>query len=114
MPARPIIPARLTALTYALVGDARTALDCWRQQGRRCKSTNAGTVVASGAGAIGVTLGGTASYRGRRQVRPMLGPERSEASHPSATSVESALRLIRRGLVVWIVAAFILGWLDLL
>ena len=27
-----LIPARLTALTYALLGNTRNALSCWRQQ----------------------------------------------------------------------------------
>jgi adenosylcobinamide-phosphate synthase len=28
------IPARLVALTYAVLGKTRLALRCWRQQGR--------------------------------------------------------------------------------
>src|SRR5260364_273875 len=34
------VPARLTALSYALCGDAQTALRCWRTQAREWRSPN--------------------------------------------------------------------------
>lgn len=43
------VPARLTALTYALCGDWRTAVRCWRMQAPAWESPNAGPVMASGA-----------------------------------------------------------------
>ena len=64
------IPARLTALTYSILGHTRTAWHCWRSQGRLWYSPNAGPVMASGAGALGVVLGGTAIYHGTIKERP--------------------------------------------
>jgi adenosylcobinamide-phosphate synthase len=94
------IPARLTALTYALLGDARNAFDCWRTQARAWSSPNAGPVMAAGAGALKVSLGGTARYHGRDEDRPVLG----NGPAPSADDIERAVQLVERGVWYWLVA----------
>ena len=95
------VPARLTALTYALLGDGAGALRCWRTQAPQWDSPNAGPVMASGAGALRVRLGGPAPYHGRWEARPPLG----EGKAPDADSIAAASRLVRRG--VWLWLAFI-------
>jgi len=92
------IPARLTALTYALIGSTRTALHCWRVQAPQWESPNAGPVMAAGAGALGVGLGGGAYYHGEWEDRPALGL----GSPPNAASIQAALRLVRSGVVLWL------------
>ena len=92
------LPARLTAATYAVCGDLRRAWRSWRIQGRTWKSPNAGPVMAAGAGAIGVQLGGAAPYHGQWSERPVLG----EGALPDAASIHSALRLVRNGVFVWL------------
>jgi len=69
------LPARLTALSYvALAGSGRArAWQCWRTQAPAWSSPNAGPVMASGAGALGVSLGGAAVYDGEVEQRPPLG-----------------------------------------
>jgi adenosylcobinamide-phosphate synthase len=106
------IPARLTTLAYILMAGSwrrmRQAAQCAWQQGRRWKSPNAGPVMAAGAGALGVTLGGGAFYHGQWQQRSILGPAGAE---PEVQHIEVALRLMDRALVLWLVVfLMILVW----
>lgn len=98
------VPARLTALSYSLLGNTELAFKAWRQQAKTWKSPNAGPVMASGAGAINVSLGGAAIYHGELQQRPSLGPE--EGGAPSAKSIEDACELVNHVLVFWIAAIY--------
>ncbi|MDQ1020603.1 cobalamin biosynthesis protein [Streptomyces afghaniensis] len=92
--------ARLTAVLAALAGDdPRGAVRAWRADAAKHPSPNAGPVEASFAGALGVRLGGTLSYGGRVEHRPVLnGAGRAVA----ARDIERAVRLSRR-----------VGWLAL-
>lgn len=96
------IPARLTALTYAVLGRTRLALNCWRVQAPAWDSPNAGPVMAAGAGALGVSLGGRACYQGEWHDRPPLGAGRK----PTADDIERALKLVRYGVVLWLIVLF--------
>ncbi|KQX81797.1 cobalamin biosynthesis protein [Streptomyces sp. Root1310] len=87
--------ARLTAVLAALAGDdPRGAVRAWRADAHRHPSPNAGPVEASFAGALGVRLGGTLSYAGRVEHRPVLN---GAAGRPVvAPDIERAARLSRR------------------
>lgn len=87
--------ARLTAVLAAVAGDDPPgALRAWRADARRHPSPNAGPVEASFAGALGVRLGGTLSYGGRVENRPVLN---GAAGRPVvARDIERAARLSRR------------------
>ncbi|MFF9811491.1 cobalamin biosynthesis protein [Streptomyces coeruleorubidus] len=92
--------ARLTAVLAALAGDdPRGAVRAWRADAAKHPSPNAGPVEASFAGALGVRLGGTLSYGGRVEHRPVLnGAGRGVCTR----DIERAVRLSRR-----------VGWLAL-
>lgn len=67
--------ARLTATLATVAGpDPRGAWRAWRRDGGRHPSPNAGPVEAAFAGALGIRLGGTLSYSGRTEHRPVLNP----------------------------------------
>ncbi|KXB31578.1 cobalamin biosynthesis protein [Dechloromonas denitrificans] len=99
------IPARLTALTYALLGRTRTALACWRTQAPGWDSPNAGPVMAAGAGSLGVRCGGAAIYHGHEEIRPPLG----DGPAPVAADLQRAITLVRRSLWLWLAVLFIIS-----
>ncbi len=105
------IPARLTAMSYTLCGSlngqTQNAWHSWRQQAGTWKSPNAGPVMAAGAGAIGVELGGSAQYHGQTQTRPTLGA----GVEPSAKSIEDACNLVNHSLVLWLLVIGVLVWI---
>jgi len=103
-------PARLAALTYALVGQTRQALLCWKTQAKTWKGINPGVVMSSGAGALGLTLGGGASYHGKSIVRPILGA----GVEPNAVSIKRSIKLVQKSLWLWLCIIFVEGTLALL
>lgn len=98
------LPARLVALTYAVLGRTATALRCWRLQAPQWDSPNAGPVMAAGAGSLGVSLGGAAEYHGELHVRPQLG----EGPEPRARDIERAMNRVWGGVLLWL--ACLLLW----
>jgi len=92
------IPARLTALSYALLGHTACALRCWRLQAPAWDSPNAGPVMAAGAGALKLSLGGGAWYHGEWAERSALG----EGEPADAGAIPRALNLVLRTLLLWL------------
>jgi adenosylcobinamide-phosphate synthase len=99
------LPARLTAITYALLGNSRLALNCWRTQAPKWESPNAGPVMAAGAGALGLKLGGSARYQGVWHERPALGA----SATPEVQDISRALNLINRGVALWLCLTMLAG-----
>ncbi len=94
-----LVPARLTALSYVLLADdRRLAWRCWRSQAPAWPSPNAGPVMASGAGALGLSLGGSATYDGVAEQRPPLGEGRPAA----AGDIVRAWKLVQATTACWI------------
>ncbi len=104
-----LIPARLTALSYALCGHTASALHCWRKQASTWYSPNAGPVMSAGAGAMQVKLGGAATYHGQLKQRPTLGL----GNHADSTHIPQAMRLVKCSLGLWcaiiVIAAIVKG-----
>lgn len=92
------IPARLTAFSYALLGNTAQALISWRRQAPLLDSPNAGPVMTAGAGALSVQLGGPACYHGQLKQKPWFGGEKL----PENQDISRALDLVRNVLLLWL------------
>ena len=104
------IPARLTALSFAVVGDFEDAAFCWRTQARTWPEAYGGeaigVVLASGAGALGVQVGGSLpGYDGAPDPRPEIGI----GDAVEAEILPSAVGLVWRALVLWLLLVFLLS-----
>ena len=102
-----LIPARLTALSYACVGNFTTAIQSWFKQAPSWYSPNAGPVMAAGAGALQVILGKSAHYHGQIKKRPVLGT----GNPPTANDIGRAVALIHRALGLWLVIIVLGEWM---
>ena len=97
------LPARLVVWTYGVLGNREAALRCANTQGKGWKSPNAGPVMAAGAGALGIQLGGAATYFGQVQQRPVLG----EGQRPQAADLTRAIQLVDKGVWLWLAVIFV-------
>jgi cobalamin biosynthesis protein CobD/CbiB len=97
--------ARLTAAAFAVVGDFEDAVYCWRTQAAGWPDPNLGVVLAAGAGAMGVRLGMPLTELEGLQPRPELGLGESA----DAPSLDSAVGLLWRALVLWVFVLLVLS-----
>ena len=100
-----IIPARLCALSYALLGNTRRALHCWQSQAHLLSSPNGGPVMSSGAGSLQVILGGPTYYHGKLVDKPFFG----EGSKPSGNDIHRTISLVNRTVYLWFLVIFCSG-----
>ncbi len=109
------VPARLTALSFAVVGNFEDAVDAWRQEAGHFPQPNDGVVLAATAGAINVRLGGAGlqsevagSEADDGMVEPTTGRE-AEFAH-----LRSMVGLVWRAVVMWMVLLVLLTLARLL
>jgi len=90
------IPARLTAIALAAVGNFEDAVYCWRMQADSWRPHTDGIILASGAGALGVRVGGAAEAQ-ETDPRPELGAgERADVG-----DMQDAAGLVWKALCLW-------------
>ena len=97
------LPARLTAASFAVVGNFEDAVFCWRTQALAWARGAHGVILASGGGALGVKLGDTLHQDGSVRFRPELGL----GDEAAVDYMQSAVGLIWRALVLWMFLVFI-------
>ena len=100
------LPQRLTAMTFAIVGDFEDAIHCWRAHSTRGTEDAMGVVVASGSGALGVRLGTPFENVGNdadRAMSPFVGDE------ADVDYMQSTVGLVWRALLLWLLLLFLLS-----
>ena len=102
------VPVRLTALSFAIVGDFEDAIYCWRTQASewigQAGGLHAGILLASGAGALGVAIGGMLPTLGEPEFRPVMGM----GEEASADVLPSTVALGWRTLILWLLLLLLL------
>lgn len=92
------LPARITAGSFAIVGDFEDAVYCWRTQALTWPDKTLGILLASGAGALGVRIGEPLPYHGILQFRPELGL----GDEADADYLQSAIGMVWRVLILMV------------
>ena len=104
------LPARITALGFAVVGSFEEAIDCWRHHAQRFPNDNDGVVLAATSGAINVRLGGEAlrsayAMPGVSSTEPPMATSEDSESTPGREAEPAHLRsvvgLVWRSVVLW-------------
>ncbi|HSV44207.1 MAG TPA: CobD/CbiB family protein [Ramlibacter sp.] len=120
------LPARITALAFAVVGSFEEAIDCWRHHAQRFPNDNDGVILAATSGAVNVRLGGEA-------LRSAFAPHSSQGFSASPAGPElmadtestpgreaevghlrSIVGLVWRSVVLWMVLLALLTLANLL
>ena len=99
------VPARATALAFAVVGNFEEAIAAWRSDATRATQTNDGNVLAATAGAIKVRLGGLglgANPAASEAGGPELSGVWNEGREPQNAHLTSLVGLVWRSVVLWL------------
>lgn len=91
------LPSRITAASFAVVGNFEDAVYCWRTQAQSWAMHSHGIILSSGAGAVGVRLGDSLHQYGSMAFRPEIGT----GDEADTDYMQSAVGLIWRALVLW-------------
>jgi len=110
------LPVRLTAASFAIVGNFEDAVFCWRNNARLWTDLNRGIILSAGAGALGIRLGDAQSLRAVPEAplddagnateglaEPMQGVDASPAA------MRSTVGLVWRSLVLWMILLLLLS-----
>ncbi len=104
------LPLRLTASSFAIVGNFEDTIYSWRTQAAEWPEPDEGIVLASGAGALGIKLGQTMILDDQPVYRPDLGSgEDVDTEH-----MQSAIGLVWRTLVFWLLLLLLMTGVHLL
>jgi len=103
------IPARVTALLMVLASPMniiKTIKSIWIT-GRAWYSPNAGLVMAAGAGALGIKLGGNAIYNGKEKGRLLLGFGKTVC----IDDIKRSIQLMYKTSILLIMVVAVLEWI---
>lgn len=97
------IPARITALSYALMGSFEDALHCWRKRVGVWSDINSGPLLASGFGAMHMQVCEATSDAGEYEEGPY-----DLTVIPDAGHIQRVIALVWRVLLLWLVVGILM------
>lgn len=102
------VPARITALGFAIVGNFEESVATWRGDASRFASGNDGVLLAATSGALGVRLSRTLGTEDGE--RGESGDEYGEMARtePQISHLASAVGLVWRSVVLWMLLLILL------
>ncbi len=101
------VPARITALSYAIMGSFEDALHCWRQQAGMWSDINSGPLLASGFGAMHMQNEET-NEDGSLRIKPLpLGVS------ADASDIRRVVALLWRVLLFWLAVGILMVGVQL-
>ena len=107
------LPARITAMGFAVVGSFEEAIESWRNYAQKEPGDNDGVILAATAGAINLRLGRAVLKAGAAVPEPaMEGPTNSSGQGTAATGQEPEVGHLRT--VVGLVWRTVVMWMILL
>lgn len=98
------IPARITALSYAVMGSFEDALHCWRRKAGMWSDISSGPLLSSGLGALHL-----ADCEENEEQDVYGNTEINPASLPGADDVRRAVALIWRVLLFWLAVGMLMA-----
>ncbi|MCP5261654.1 MAG: CobD/CbiB family protein [Rhodoferax sp.] len=105
------LPARVTAVGFAVVGSFEDAIDSWRNYERQGPVTNDGVILASTAGAINIRLGAVAQAPAPSG---SMQPEAGIPALPFTSAIGSEAEIGHLRVVVGLVWRTVVMWMVLL
>jgi adenosylcobinamide-phosphate synthase len=116
------LPARITALGFAVVGSFEEAIDCWRNYAQRFPNDNDGVILAATSGAVNVRLGGEAlktafTPNTSQSFQAGVAQQDSESTpgrEPDLAHLRSIVGLVWRSVVMWMLLLALLTLARLL
>jgi len=108
------VPARITAVSFAVVGSFEDAIDGWRNQELRFSDDSDGVVLAATSGAVNIQLGGASSLQPTStdiSSVPLALPSRQT---PEIAHFPVIVGLVWRTVVMWMVLLALLTLARLL
>ena len=114
------LPARATALAFAVVGRFEDAMDGWRHYAQQFPDDNDGVILAATSGAIDIRLGGAALQPEPDVVildeegQPVTGSGSTPGRIPETAHFAQVVGLVWRTVVMWLVLVALLTMARLL
>jgi adenosylcobinamide-phosphate synthase len=110
------IPARLTSLGFAIVGNFEDAIYAWRNHARQWPDPNDGVLLAAGSGALGARLSGPlAEVSSLDALATGDGGPMTVGDDCTPRTLQSAVGLVWRAVILWMILLLMLTiavWLS--